>query len=146
MDIVNQWICPEETCNSSYIGESSRCLENRIKEHNNSTISAIYQHRSTYNHPKADISHFKITDQDSKQVSREARKAIQIRRTNPVLNYNIGKMYIPNIFNQLLGATRHSTNPNNPKIPNNASVDSSTTSNPPKTHSIRSTRAVCLCN
>ena len=98
-DIVYQWTCTEETCNSSYIGESSKCLENRIKEHNNSTTSAIYQHSSTQNHPKADISQYKIIDQDSKQVSREAREAIHIRRTNPALNHNIGKMYIPNIFN-----------------------------------------------
>ena len=66
-------MCPDKTCNSSYIGESSRCLENMIKEHNTLTTSAIYQHSSTHNHPKADISHFKIIDQDSKQVSKETR-------------------------------------------------------------------------
>ena len=82
-DLVYQRTCPEETCNSSYIGESSRYLENRIKEHHTSTTSAIYQHNSTYNTHKADISHFKIIDQDSKQVSMEAREAIHIRGTNP---------------------------------------------------------------
>ena len=40
-------------------------------------------------------------DQDSKQVAREA---IYIRINNPVLKCNIGKMYIPEISNSLLGA------------------------------------------
>ena len=87
-DLVYQWTCPEETCNSSYIGESSRCLDNRVKEHNTSISSTIYQHSSTHNHAKADISQFIIIDQDSKQVSREAREAIHIRRSNPALNHN----------------------------------------------------------
>ena len=57
-DVVYQWTCPEENCNSSHIGDSSGCLESRINEHNTSTTSAIFQHSSTHNHPKADISQF----------------------------------------------------------------------------------------
>ena len=86
-----------EHCNSSYNGESSRCLESRIKDHNSSATSAIFQHSSFNTHPKADISQFKIMDQDRKQVSREAREAINIRRNNPALNHNMGKMNIPKI-------------------------------------------------
>ena len=137
-DVVYQWTCPEENCNSSYIEESTRCLENRVKEHNTSTTSNIYQHSSTHNHPKADISQFKIIDQDSKQVSREAREAIHIQRSNPALNHNLGKMYIPNIFNQLLGTT------------NSPSADISTRPNillnPLTISSNRFTRAVHLHN
>ena len=80
-DVVYQWTCPEETCSSSYIGKSSRCLENRIKENNTSTTSAIYQHSSTHNHHKADILHFKLIDQDSRHLFREAREAIHIIMT-----------------------------------------------------------------
>ena len=137
-DVVYQWIYPEETHNSSYIGKSRRCLKNRIKEHNTSTTSGMYQHNSTHNHLKGDISHFKIIYQDSKHVSKEVRETMHIRRTNPVLNCNIDKLYIPNIFNQLLGATDNSSTgiSTNPNIPNN----------PPTTDSIRSTGAVCLHN
>ena len=39
--VVYQWTCPEEACNSSYIGGSSRFLENRVKAHNTSTTNAI---------------------------------------------------------------------------------------------------------
>ena len=58
-----------------------------------------------------------IKVQCTKQVSREARETIHIRRTNPALNCNIGKMYIPSIFNQILGtfnkpSTDISTNSN----------------------------------
>ena len=80
--IVYKWFCPEENCNHSYIGEFSRCLENRIKEHNSHITSAIYQHSVSNNHPRANIFHFKILDQDSKQVAREAREAIHIRIDN----------------------------------------------------------------
>ena len=78
-------------------------LENRIKEHDPSTTSVIFLHSSAHNHPKTDISLFKSIHQDRKQVSREGREAIHIRRNNPALNHNICKMTIPKIFNQILG-------------------------------------------
>ena len=102
-NVVCEWNCPKENCNSSYIGESSRCLESRLKEHNTSSTSTIFQHSITHNHPKADISQFTIIDQDRKQVSRETREAIHIRKNNRALNCNIGKINIPKIFNQILG-------------------------------------------
>ena len=100
-DVVPQWNCPEENCNSPYIRESSRCLESRIKEHSTLTTSTVFQHKSTHKHSKVDISEFKIMKQDRKQVTREAREAIHIRRKNPELNCNIGKMNIPKICNQI---------------------------------------------
>ena len=109
---VYKWSCPKENCNHSHIGKSSRCLENRTKEHNNHITSAFYQHSVSNSHPRANISHLKITDQDSKQVAREARESILIRINNCALNDNTGKMYIPEIFNNLLGADG-STNESN---------------------------------
>ena len=81
--------------------------------------------------PKADISQFTIIDQDRKQVSREAREAIYIRRDNPVLSCNIGKMNIPKIFNQILGisystSTDVSTNPNDQNNNNPSSINRAT--------------------
>ena len=130
-DVVYQWTCPEENCNSSYIGESSRCLETRVKEHITLSTSAIFQHSITHNHPKADISQFTIIDQDRKQVSRHTREAIHIRKDNPAFNHNIGKMNIPKIFNQILGtsyntSTDFSTNPNDQNN-NNPSASNRTT-------------------
>ena len=58
-DMIYQWTCSNENCNSSYIGESNKCLESRVKEHNTSSTSAIFQHCTNRNHPKANISQLK---------------------------------------------------------------------------------------
>ena len=108
-DVVHQWTCPTENCSSTYLVESSRCLESRVKEHSTLSTSTIFQHNTTCNHPKADISQFKTLDQDSKQVSGEAREAIHIRRNNHALNHNIDKMNIPKIFNQILNTDINSS-------------------------------------
>ena len=77
---------PEEKHSLSYIGKSSRCLENGIKEHSSHVTSAIYQHTVFNNHPKFIAFHFKIIDQDSRQVVRKAREAIHIKINNNALN------------------------------------------------------------
>ena len=45
-----------------------------------------------------------IIDKDPSQITREAKEAIHIRRLDPSLNRNIGKMSIPHCFDHLLGA------------------------------------------
>ena len=137
-DVVYQWTCPTENCSCTYIGESSRCLESRFKEHSTLSTSTIFQHSTTCNHPKADISQFKILDQDRKQVSREAREAIHIRRNNPALNHYIGKMSIPKICNQILNTDNNSSAED--------SRNSSNQSNPTANSSNRATRATNLFN
>ena len=74
-DIIYHWICLEGTCNSSYIGESSRYLEKRIglRKHNTSTTSSIYQYNFYPQPSPKQIFHIlKSLTQDNKQVSREA--------------------------------------------------------------------------
>ena len=122
--------------NYSYIGESSKCLEIRVKEHNASSTSTIFKYNITRNHPKADLSQFTIIDQHRKQVSREAREAIHIRKNNAALNHTIGKMNIPKIFNQILG-TSYNTNTDVSTNPNDQNNNNSSSSN-------RGTRAINL--
>ena len=43
--------CQEENCNLSYIEESHRCLENRVKEHNSHVTSTVYKDSISDNHP-----------------------------------------------------------------------------------------------
>ena len=136
--IIYKWSCSDENCNISCIGESSRCLENRIKGHNNHVTSAIYQHNVSSNHPIVNNSYFKIIDQDSKQVAREAREAIHIRINNPVLKWNSRKMCIQEIFNSLFGAdgsTNESSQMVDSVCPQHLTVPSH-----------RFSRAVCLAN
>ena len=47
---------------------------------------------------------FNIKDKDPSQITWEAKEAIHIRRLDPSLNRNIGKMSIPHCFDHLLGA------------------------------------------
>ena len=43
-DMVYQWNCANGNFNSLYIGESSRCLESRVKKPNTLSASTIFQH------------------------------------------------------------------------------------------------------
>ena len=103
-DIVYHWKCQVDGCNSSYIGETSRALGERVKEHSKSTTSAILKHCKDFHPPLPSISDFSIIYKVPSQITREAKEAIHIRRLDPNLNQNIGKMSIPHCFDHLLGA------------------------------------------
>ena len=77
-------------CNSSYIGETSRALGERVKEHSKSTTSAILKHCKDFHHPLPSIDDFNIIDKEPSQVTREAKEVIHIRWLDPSLNRNIG--------------------------------------------------------
>ena len=103
-DIVYQWSCTKPNCKSSYIGETSRSLCEWVKEHSKEgSNSAIYQHCSTKGHPPPNIDQFKVIDQEKSQIAREAKEAIHIRKLDPELNRNVGKMVIPHVFDSLWG-------------------------------------------
>ena len=103
-DIVYQWSCTKPNCKSSYIGETSRSLCEWVKEHSKEgSNSAIYQHCSTKGHSPPNVDQFKVIDQEKSQIAREAKEAIHIRKLDPELNRNVGKMVIPHVFDSLLG-------------------------------------------
>ena len=56
------------------------------------------------NHPLPSIKDFNIINKEPSQVTREAKKVIHIRRLDPSLNRNIGKMSIPHCFDNVLSA------------------------------------------
>ena len=103
-DIVYHWECQADGCNSSYIRETFRALGKRVKEHSKSTTSAILKNCKDFHHPLPSINDFSIIDKDPSQITREAKEAIHIRRLDPNLNQNIGKMSIPHCFDLLIGA------------------------------------------
>ena len=110
-DVVYQWSCSKTNCKSSYIGETSRSLSERVKEHSKERNSAIYQHCTTTGHPLPTLDHFKVIDQEKSQIACEAKEAIHIRTRDPELNRNVGKMVIPHVFDPILGIK-----PRNPRI------------------------------
>ena len=104
-DIVYHWECQADGCNSSYIGETPRALGERFKEHYKSKTLVILKHSKDFHHPLPSINDFSIIDdKDPSQITREAKEAIHIRRLDPNLNWNIGKMSIPHCFDPLIGA------------------------------------------
>ena len=103
-DIVYQWSCTDLSCKSSHIGETCRSLGECVKEHSKEgTNSAMYQHCITKGHPLPKVDQFKVIDQEKSQIAREAKEAIHIRKADPELNKNVGKMVIPYIFDSILG-------------------------------------------
>ena len=56
---------------------------------------------TTHYHPSLTLA---FIDKDPSQITGEAKEAIHIRRLDPNLNWNIGKMSIPHCFDPLIGA------------------------------------------
>ena len=79
-NIVCKCFCLEENCNLSYTESPANVWKTELK---NTTVRPPVQFTNTMsnNHSRANMSHFKIIDQDSKQVAREAREAIILEST-----------------------------------------------------------------
>ena len=54
-DVVYNWECQANGCNSSYIRETSRTLGERVKEHSKLTTSAILKHCTDFHRPLPSI-------------------------------------------------------------------------------------------
>ena len=67
-------------CNSSYIGETSRALGKRVKEHSKSTTSAILKHCKDFHHPLPSISDFNIIDKDPSQIKFQSQVSVMMIR------------------------------------------------------------------
>ena len=110
-DVVYHWECQADSCNSSYIEETSRSLGERVKEHSKLSTSAILKHCTDFHHPLPSIKNFSIIDKDSSQITQETKEAIHIQRLDPNLNRNIGKMSILHCFDPLIA-----TKPKHPQV------------------------------
>ena len=96
--IIYNWEYQADGYNSSYIAENSRSLGKKLKEHSNSTTFSILKHCTDFHHPLPSIKNFSKIDNDSSQITQEAKQAIHIGRLDPNLNRNIGKIYIQYCF------------------------------------------------
>ena len=103
--------CLEENGNLSYIGESNRCLENRVKEHNSQVTSAIYKHSISDKHPKpTSPTSRKYTKIENKLPEKLENPLILESTTLPSIITQ--EMYIPEIPNHFHGADRPSNESN----------------------------------
>ena len=86
-------------CDEEYIGESARTFAERFKEHQKAP-SSIYDHNNTSGHT-ATIDNFSIVGREDWNHMRTIKEALYIRVNNPFLNRNIGKYYLPHIWDEI---------------------------------------------
>ena len=87
-------------CNSRYVGETTRHLSTRIKEHTHSDKNShIYKHLHTSPHCKSKYNHscFRILDTANSPFSLKLKEALYIQKLKPDLNKQI--YHINTIFN-----------------------------------------------
>ena len=101
--IIYNFRCPHINCSEQYIGESSRTLGDRLKEHLRAP-SAIHHHISTTGH-QISTDCFKIIHREHQCVTRNTKDAMKIRVNYPSLKRNIGKYQLPHIWDQMLQDT-----------------------------------------
>ena len=68
-DVVYHWECQADSYSFSYIGEISRSLEERVKEHSKLSTSAILKHCTEFHHPLPSIENISIINKDSSQIT-----------------------------------------------------------------------------
>ena len=98
--VIYRYKCDRVDCDEEYIGESARNFEERFKEHLRAP-SPIHDHLNISGHAVT-IDNFSILGREDQNLMRTIKKALYIRVNNPSLNRNIGKYYLPHIWNEVL--------------------------------------------
>ena len=86
-------------CDEEYIGETSRTLGERRKEHLKQP-SPIHGHSQTTGHSIENS--FNIIGREDQRQARTIKESIYIRVNNPTLNQNIGKYNLNHIWDRVL--------------------------------------------
>ncbi len=92
-DVVYHIPCSYPSCKSSYIGETGRVLEGRIKNHISDPNSSMKKHHMDTGHPlpKPEDKDIKIICVKSNPLKRKIIEAIYIQVNDRHLNCNIRK-------------------------------------------------------
>ena len=98
--VIFSFLCSNIACDEEYIGETSRTLGERCKEHLKQP-SPIHAHIQQTGHNSRDNS-FNIIGREDWGQARTIRKTIYIRVNNPTLNENIGKYNLGHIWGRVL--------------------------------------------
>ena len=98
--IIYRFKCNRVECDDEYIGESSRTFGERFKECFKAP-PPIYDHYNITGH-ETSIENFSIVGREDQNLIRAIKEAIYIRVNNPSLNRNIGKYYLPHIWDEVL--------------------------------------------
>ena len=101
--VIYRFKCCVDGCEEEYIGESARTIAERFKEHQKAP-SPIHDHCNISGH-KADINNCSIIGREDQNLTRVIKEALFIRVNDPSLNRNIGKYYLPHIWDEVLHKT-----------------------------------------
>ena len=92
--------CRELVCNEKFIGETSRTMGKRCKEHLKEP-SPIHMHNTQIGH-NTTTDNFSIIRREDHGLARTIQEFIYIRVNNPTLNGNIGKYNLNHIWDRVL--------------------------------------------
>ena len=87
-------------CNASYVGETERNLQKRIKEHHRTT-SPVGHHLNYNKHP-FNNDNVKVLHQESDWFRRGVAEAIHIEKEKPILNRDRGRHTLPVIYREIV--------------------------------------------
>ena len=96
--------CGDLGCDDEYIGETSRTIGERYKEHLKAP-SAIHCHSNQTGHT-TNQNNFQIIGREGHNLARNIKESIYIRVNNPTLNNNIGKFNLSHIWDRVLLNTK----------------------------------------
>ena len=92
--------CGDLSCDDEYIGETSRTIGKRYKEHLKDP-SPIHQHSNHTGHPTSH-NNFQTIGRERHSLARNIKESIFIWVNNPTLNRNICKFNLPHIRDKVL--------------------------------------------
>ena len=90
----------ELACDEEYMGEPSRTLGERVKEHLKET-SPIHVHSTQTGHNTIP-ENFNIIGKEDHGLARTIKESIYIRFNNPTFSMNIGKCHLHHIWDRVL--------------------------------------------
>ena len=98
--VIYRYKCGRVDCENEYIGESGRTFGERFREHMKPP-SPIIDHQNITGH-EISLDNFNIVGREDNSTARNIKEAIYIRVNDPSLNWNIGKIQLPYIWDEVL--------------------------------------------
>ena len=98
--VIYRYKCDRMEYDEEYIGESSRTLGERFREHQKAP-PPIYDHFNISGH-NVTIDNFSIVGREDQNLIRTIKESLYIRVNNPSLNRNICKYHLPHIWDEVL--------------------------------------------
>ena len=103
--VVYKVQCPD--CTDFYVGETSRTLGTRLKEHSNlktANPTAVAEHSKLHRH-NINMDNVSVVAREDQFWKRKIREAIEIRTLKPTMNRDTG-YDLPPIYDDLLSCDR----------------------------------------